>query len=91
MGRTDDLISMLETDVDEDTDPGLVDGADGDVTGALPDPYLTYIGGEGESHHSEANKEFAQDLEDLEDVPALATSPFSNPSEEWLLPDVAVA
>jgi SHAQKYF class myb-like DNA-binding protein len=91
LGRTDDLVSMLETDADEDTDPGLVDGTDGVVNGSLPDPYLTYIGGEGESHHSEANKEFAQDLEDLEDVPALATSPFSNPSEEWLLPDVAVA
>jgi hypothetical protein len=30
------------------------------------------------------------DLDDLEDVAVLSTSPFSNPTEDWLLPDVAM-
>jgi SHAQKYF class myb-like DNA-binding protein len=89
MDTTCDLVSILETDVDDDTDPGLINGAENDGSGSLTDPYLSYIGGEGESDCSEVNKVFAQDLEDLEDVPALATSPFSNPSEEWLLSDIA--
>jgi SHAQKYF class myb-like DNA-binding protein len=89
MDTTGDLVSLLETDVDDDTDPGLINGAENDGSGSLTDPYLSYIGGEGESDCSEVNKVFAQDLEDLEDVPALATSPFSNPSEEWLLSDIA--
>lgn len=78
-----------------------VDDADAAAAGDavdLSDPYLTYIGGvtdgvgvEAAPVADSANEEFAQELDDLEDVPALGALPFASPTDDWLLSDATAA
>lgn len=91
-------VSKLGVCSDADTELGCVIEDENAVlsddvnsTDALSDEYLNYIGGSGQDQSSDMSKEFIRDIEDLEDVELLAASPFSNPTEEWLLPDVTIA